>query len=146
MPEITDQQGRAIAYLIHEIRPDWGTQALTTLISNNREVPSLSALVIAATTKAMELTCKTPAPIFHPGPHWPEEARHKLPPGPPCEDHPTFEGRTCRCCWADVKVGQRSPDQVGKHMDQTRFQALVAMLGSEQRAAQFGEGATNEPA
>lgn len=112
---ITDQQGRAIAYLLHEIRPDWPVASLMSLIDKHRDVPSLGALTIAATTKAMEATCQTPGPIFHPGPHWPEKVRAQIPRPPSCEDHIGQDGPTCRSCWADVKAGIRPRDRIGRH-------------------------------
>ena len=112
---ITDQQGRAVAYLLHEIRPDWPVASLQTLITKHQDAVSLGALIIAATTKALEQTCQTPAPIFHPGPHWPAAARARLPKPPPCEDHIGQEGYSCRSCHADVKAGIRPPDRIGKH-------------------------------
>ncbi|MDN4644947.1 hypothetical protein [Arthrobacter sp. PsM3] len=112
---ITDQQGRAVAYLLHEIRPDWGVASLVSLIDKHRDVPSLGALLIAATTKAMERTCQTPAPIFHPGPHWPAAARAHLPKPEPCPDHVGESAHSCRCCIADTKAGIRPPGMIGKH-------------------------------
>lgn len=114
MPDLTDKQVNGVAWLLHELRPDWGVPSIKTLLAKN-EVPSLGALMIAATTKALEPTCKTPGPIFHPGPHWPEEVRSQIPAGPPCEDHDTFPARNCPCCWADHKVGQRPDTHIGKH-------------------------------
>lgn len=114
---ITDQQGRAIAYLLHEIRPDWPVASLMSLIDKHRDVPSLGALTIAATTKAMEATCQTPAPIFHPGPHWPEKVRGQIPRPPSCEDHIGQESTNCRSCWADVKAGDRPETHIGKHYE-----------------------------
>lgn len=112
---ITDQQGRAIAYLLHEIRPDWGIASLVSLIDKHRDVPDLGPLIIAATTKAMEASCKTPAPIFHPGNHWPLAAKAQLPRPQPCPDHIGQDGYTCRSCHADVKAGIRPADRIGKH-------------------------------
>ncbi|SDW33706.1 hypothetical protein SAMN04487912_102377 [Arthrobacter sp. cf158] len=114
---ITDQQARAIAYLLHEIRPDWPVASLMSLIDKHRDVPSLGALTIAATTKAMESTCQTPGPIFHPGPHWPEAARSHLPRPPSCEDHIGQESTSCRSCWADFKAGDRPQTHIGKHYE-----------------------------
>jgi hypothetical protein len=112
---ITDQQGRAIAFLLHEIRPDWGIASLVSLIDKHRDVPGLGALLIAATTKAMEQSCKTPAPIFAPGNHWPIQARAALPQPARCEDHIGKDGHNCSSCWADVKAGIRPTDRIGKH-------------------------------
>lgn len=113
--ELTDPQINGIAWLLHELRPDWGVPSIKTLLLKNRTVPSLGALMIAATTKALEPSCKTPGPIFRPGTHWPEEVRSQVPTGPPCEDHPEQQAHNCRCCWADHKVGQRPATHIGKH-------------------------------
>jgi hypothetical protein len=111
---ITDQQGRAIAYLLHEIRPDWPVASLMSLIDKHRDVPSLGALIIAATTKAMEASCKTPAPIFHPGSHWIAAAKAHLPSPEPCADHVGQDAHNCRSCWADFKAGERPQSMIGK--------------------------------
>jgi len=129
---ITDQQKRAVAYLLHEIRPDWPVASLVSLIDKHRDVPSLGALTIAATTKAMERTCQTPAPIFHPGPHWPEAARAHLPKSPPCEDHIGQDAHTCRSCWADVKAGIRPQTHIGKHHEAAPEEAASVIQGDEQ--------------
>ena len=112
---IDERNAWALAHLLHGQRPDWPVDSIMTLLSRHRDVPSLGALTIAAMTKALEPTCHTPAPIFHTGPHWPEQARHNLQPAPRCEDHPTFDGPTCRCCWSEVKTGDRPRNQVGHH-------------------------------
>lgn len=99
---ITDQQARAVAYLLHEVRPDWGVQSLLTLITKHDV--ELGPLIIAATTKAMEATCVTPAPIFTPGPHWPAKSRAALPRPEPCKLHIGEQAHNCRCCAADRKA------------------------------------------
>jgi hypothetical protein len=128
---ITDQQKRAVAYLLHEILPDWPVASLVSLIDKHSDVPSLGALTIAATTKAMEATCQTPAPIFHPGPHWPEAARRQLPKPPPCEDHIGQDAHTCRSCWADVKAGIRPQTHIGKHHEAAAEEAASVIEGDE---------------
>lgn len=110
---ITEQQARAVAYLLHEIRPDWGIASLVSLIDKHRP-HDLGALVIASTTKAMEASCKTPAPIFTPGPHWPEKARASLPNPEPCEQHIGQDAHNCRSCHADIKAGDRPESMLGK--------------------------------
>lgn len=112
---ITDQQTRAIAYLLHEIRPDWGITSLVSLIDKHSDTPDLGALVIAAATKAMEPSCQTPAPIFTAGNHWPVKARAKLPPADPCQDHIGQDANTCRSCWGDYKAGLRPMTHIGLH-------------------------------
>lgn len=117
MPELTDLQARHLAAVLNLIRPDWPTASLLTLLWENREQPSYPALVIAAVTKAQDRTCKTPAPIFIPGAHWPEQVRNKLPALPRCQDHPEQEAPMCNGCWADVKAGHRPENLVGKRLN-----------------------------
>jgi len=111
---ITDQQARAVAYLLHELRPDWGAQSLLSLIGKHQDV-DLGPLIIAATTKAMEPTCQTPAPIYHPGPHWPVKSRAALPRPEPCRQHIGEMAHNCRCCAADRKAepptNEAAPDE-----------------------------------
>lgn len=114
---ITDQQARALAFLLHEIRPDWGVTSLMSLIDKHRDIPDLGPLLIAATTKAMESSCKTPGPIFTPGPHWPEAAKPALPKPPPCPDHIGKDAHNCASCWADVKAGDRPQTHIGTHYE-----------------------------
>lgn len=101
---ITDQQTRAVAYLLHELRPDWGIASLESLIGKHRDTTTLGPLLIAATTKALEQTCQTPAPIFHPGNHWPAKAKPQLPRPEPCHLHIGEMAHNCRCCAADRKA------------------------------------------
>jgi hypothetical protein len=132
---ITDQQARAIAYLLHEIRPDWGVASLVSLIDKHHDT-DLGGLVIAATTKAMEATCQTPAPIFHPGNHWPAKAKARMPKPQPCPDHIGEAGHNCRCCQADVKAGLRPLTHIGKHW--TPPQDIADQLEATTEAAPTG--------
>lgn len=104
--EVQEQQARALAYLLNQIRPDWPAPSLLALMEKNREVPSLGALVIAATTKALEPTCQTPAPIFAAGNHWPEAARADLPPPEECPTHTGKPRHNCGGCRAD-RIAQK---------------------------------------
>ena len=108
---ITDQQARAVAYLLHELRPDWGVGSLLTLINKHPDV-ELGPLIIAGTTKAMERTCDTPGPIYHPGPHWPSKSRAALPRPEPCPLHIGEMAHNCRCCAADRKAEQPEHEAV----------------------------------
>ncbi|MFH5879777.1 hypothetical protein [Arthrobacter sp. NA-172] len=107
---ITDQQTRAVAYLLHEIRPDWGITSLVSLIDKHQP-QDLGPLIIAATTKAMEASCLTPGPIFHPGNHWPAKAQAVMPKAKPCPDHIGESSHNCRCCAADRKAQRNEDDQ-----------------------------------
>ena len=119
MPELTEPHARHLAGILNLIRPDWPVPSLLTLIWEHRQQPDYPALVVAATTKAQDRTCKTPAPIFIPGNHWPEAIRHQLPPLPRCEDHDTEDAPNCRSCLADVKAGDRPENMIGKRTTPT---------------------------
>ena len=106
MPAITEQQARALAYLLNQVRPDWPVPSLMALLEKNREVPSLGALTIAAVTKALEPSCKTPAPIWAPGPHWIAETRADQPPPPRCPQHTSYYAHNCGGCRAD-RIAQK---------------------------------------
>lgn len=101
---ITEPQARALAYLLHDIRPDWGVTSLMSLIDKHKDAADIGPLILAATTKAMEPTCKTPAPIFIPGPHWPSKTKAHLPRPKPCLLHIGEQEHNCRCCAADRKA------------------------------------------
>lgn len=122
---ITKPQAEALAGILHQLRPEWGTPALMTLIGKNREHPApYPHLVLAAVTAVNRRntdgtwTARTPAVIYQPGRHWDHpigETPAHQPPGPNCQDHPTFQAHNCRCCWADIKAGLRPHEALGKH-------------------------------
>ena len=97
---VTDQQARAVAFLLNQLRPDWGAGSLLTLIGKHPDI-ELGPLIIAATTKALEPTCATPAPVWAPGPHWPVKARAALPPPQRCPVHVSYPQHNCGGCRAD---------------------------------------------
>jgi len=101
---ITEPQARALAYLLHETRPDWGITSLLSLIDKHKDAVNIGPLTIAAMTKALEATCKTPGPIFQPGSHWPVAAKANLPRPEPCQWHIGEQAHNCRCCAADRKA------------------------------------------
>ena len=101
---ITEPQARALAYLLHEIRPDWGITSLLSLIDKHKDAVDVGPLILAATTKALEPTCKTPGPIWIPGPHWIGKTKAALPRPEPCRLHIGEQAHNCRCCAADAKA------------------------------------------
>lgn len=96
--EVQEPQARALAYLLNQIRPEWPVPSLLSLLEKNRDVPSLGALMVAAATKALEPTCRTPAPIWSPGPHWPQQTSAGLPPPALCPKHPPYYAHNCGGC------------------------------------------------
>ena len=125
---ITKPQAEALAGILHQLRPEWGTPALMTLIGRNKDHPAtFPQLTQAAVTAATRTNpdgshvARTPAVIYQPGKHWEQpvnETGAQVPPGPPCEDHPTFEAHNCRACWGDIKAGLRPHQALGKHHDE----------------------------
>ena len=122
---ITKPQAEALATLLHELRPEWGIPALMTLMGKHLDHPATyPQLTQAAVSAAIRRnpdgtpTARTPAVIYQPGRHWDQpvtEQAATVPPGPPCEDHPTFEAHNCRACWGDIKAGLRPQTALGKH-------------------------------
>jgi hypothetical protein len=115
---IREPEARALAILLHTIRPSWGIEATVKVLGRNREhTDDIGALILAAVTAARDPETQTPARIFQVEKHWPADLRGKLPKPPPCVDHPEQEAPTCRCCHADVKVGLRPANMIGKHYE-----------------------------
>ncbi|RII41910.1 hypothetical protein DWB68_10310 [Galactobacter valiniphilus] len=97
----TREQAACLANLLNQIRPDWPTSSLMTLLAEHRTHPAtFGEICQAAITKAQEADLRTPAAIFNPGPHWPERAKATLP-RTPCPQHREEDEHTCRCCAAD---------------------------------------------
>ena len=95
--KLNERQAGWLAYLLHEVRDDWAAGSMKSMFLE-ADVPSLPALILAATTKALEPSCKTPAPILLGGPHWPEQARADLPPPEHCKKHPSYYAHNCGGC------------------------------------------------
>ena len=60
---ITEAQAKALANLLHEIRSDWPTTSLVTLIQKHRDT-DFPELCTTAVTVASDSRNKTPAVIF----------------------------------------------------------------------------------
>lgn len=122
---ITKPQAEALAGILHQLRPEWGTPALITLIGRNRDHPApFHLLTQAAITAANRRnpdgshTARTPAVIYQPGKHWEQpigETPARIPAAPECEDHIGQEAHNCRACWGDIKAGLRPHNALGKH-------------------------------
>lgn len=97
---VSEQQGRAVAFLLNQLRPDWPERSILSLLEKHQDV-DLGALIIAATTKAREPTCRTPAPIFAAGPHWPANTAANLPRPAYCPTHTGQPAHNCGSCRAD---------------------------------------------
>lgn len=127
---ITKPQAEALAGILHQLRPEWGIPSMVTLIGHNKDHPATFqrltvAAVHAATRTRADGTpvADTPKVIYQPGRHWDHpvgETPAHQPAGPNCEDHPTFQAHSCRCCWADIKAGLRPENALGKHHEESQ--------------------------
>lgn len=129
MPHQLDHlQGETLVHLAHTLRPEWTVPSLRSLLQAAGELPGqdwehvVRALLAYATAKKPDGTWAKLTPRFFPeagGPHWtttaPKPAPGVLVRVPECEDHIGETAATCRCCIADVKLGQRPAELIGKH-------------------------------
>ncbi|WP_146008985.1 hypothetical protein [Zhihengliuella halotolerans] len=125
---INEHQAHALALIINSFRPnDWGTHQILAVLSEHQNTPTpFPRIVEAAIRAARNPAIKSPTAIFLPGKHWDTDTdtvaddQPAPTPNTPCEDHPHEPAHTCRCCWADVRAGDRSPDHIGKTTTPTR--------------------------
>lgn len=70
-PQINHGQAKALAKLIHELRPDWDETGVLYYLGKTRERPvSADEVCHAAIRAAMSAHNRTPAVIALEGPHW----------------------------------------------------------------------------
>lgn len=124
-------QGETLVHLAHTLRPEWTVPSLRSLLQAAGDLPGqdwehvVRALLVYATARKPDGSPAKLTPRFFPeagGPHWtttaPKPAPGVLVRVPECEDHTGEAAASCRCCVADVKLGQRPADMIGKRMDQ----------------------------
>lgn len=115
---ITENQAKALANLLHEIRPRWSTPAMLKLLEKNAQHPAPFAdITVAAVNAARDHKVETPGAIFIDQRFWPAETKQLMPKPPPCPDHVGEPSHACRCCKADFLAGIRPRDMIGKHYE-----------------------------
>jgi hypothetical protein len=67
---ITETQARALANLLHQLRPEWVTTSILTLLWEHRDDHPFPELCTAAVTVANDTSKRTPGIIFMDGQHW----------------------------------------------------------------------------
>jgi len=113
---MTESQAKALATMLHEIRPRWSAPSMMKVLERNAKHPaSFSDTALAAITAARDPAVETPGCIFTDPRFWPEAAKGHLPKPTPCPDHIGEAAHNCRCCKADVKAGIRPAEMIGKH-------------------------------
>lgn len=77
---ITQPQAQALASLLHELRPEWVTGSILTLLWEHRDDDhKFSDLCAAAIAVANDSSKRTPAIIWMDGPHWHPAAAQTAP-------------------------------------------------------------------
>ncbi|MGO4297120.1 hypothetical protein [Glutamicibacter sp. MCAF14] len=115
---ITEQQAITLANLLAMIRPgDWRQQQLTDLFYEHRTTTHpFSDIAEVAIRAANNPDIKSPTVIFLDGKHWNLGRNTKRPKNPPCEEHAGEDAHTCRCCQADILLGERPETMIGKRI------------------------------
>lgn len=126
---LTRSQGERLAVIINASRPEWGIPSITKILQTANQGDGLPAtdfdhairaVVAYATTKRPDggYAKQTPGFLHEPSKFWDDTAPigkvYQSAPRIMCEEHTTYEAHSCSCCWADVKIGERTESQVGK--------------------------------
>ena len=128
---LTQSQGERLTRMIAAMRPDFESNGIARILQRANQGDGLPAhdmghAIRAAAHYTTQLAPDgshakhTPAMYPATGQHWDQTApvgsRHKRHQEPPCEEHPTYDARTCACCWADIKLGERPERMLGKRI------------------------------
>ncbi|PXA77918.1 hypothetical protein [Auritidibacter sp. NML100628] len=122
--QLNSAEGNALHYLALALRPDWAhnkpgqvwRQQLREDTFDQAENFTHAVQALIAYT-APEARMRTPNLYPQPGAHWDKTAPARVRDASPrCVDHNWEPASTCRACHADVKVGDRPRDMIGKHL------------------------------
>lgn len=101
MESLTESQGRALAALVAEMRPEWGVAGVWAALGKARSRGTGWAVAHAALYCAADPAVRTPALIAEAGPHW---TRGVDAPSPanvarcPMPGHSSFPAHACGSC------------------------------------------------
>ena len=96
-------------------RPDWNHTAVCNTIRANLNHPApYGDIVIALVKYARDSDKRVPSFLFDALADWHEPGT--VAPKNPCEDH-GFPAHNCHSCKADILVGDRPPEFMGKHYE-----------------------------
>lgn len=128
---LTQSEGERLTRMIAAMRPDFDSHGIARILQKANQTGGLpghdynhairaAAHYTTQTSPDGGYTKHTPAMYPATGPHWdqtaPTGSRHKRHQEPPCEEHQGQTARTCTCCWADIKLGQRPENMLGKRV------------------------------
>lgn len=156
--QLDNRHGELLVQLAASLRPDWNPASLRTTLQAGNPLPGedwehvIRALLAYATARKADGSWAKLTPRFFPLPgeaHWTTTQVAGLRPreyvkAPACEDHPEQEAATCRCCWADVKVGERPTEGIGRRTPEGGWVKKPAQEPQEPTVGdewQWGEGA-----
>lgn len=92
---------------------DWHPKAIEkTLFENRTHQAPYGEIVVALTRYAKDSDKRVPSFLFDALADWHEPGT--VAPKNPCEDH-GFPAHNCHSCKADILVGDRPPELMGKH-------------------------------
>jgi hypothetical protein len=115
---ITESQAKALANLLHQLRPKWSVPAMLKLLANHQNHPApFQDITAAAVSAARDPKIETPGAFLIDQRFWPAETRQLMPKPPPCQQHIGQDAHNCRSCQGDIKAGLRPPDMIGKHYE-----------------------------
>lgn len=128
---LTRSEGERLTRMLSAMRPDFDSQGIARILQKANQDGGLPghnydhAIRAAAHYATManpdgSYAKHTPAMYPATGAHWdqtaPTNSRHRRHQEPPCEEHSGQTARTCVCCWADIKLGERPEAMLGKRM------------------------------
>lgn len=128
---LTKSQGERLTRMLAAMRPEFDTNGIARILQKANQDGGLpghnfdhairAAAHYATQTNTEGFYAKhTPAMYPATGQHWdqtaPPGSRHKKHQEPPCEEHSGENARTCTCCWADIKLGERPENMLGKRL------------------------------
>ncbi|WP_346921719.1 hypothetical protein [Glutamicibacter creatinolyticus] len=128
---LTRSQGQRLVQIIKLMRPDWTKNPVDKILSDANQADGLPAhdFEHALRAAAYYATMTDPGggyakrtPNMYPstGKHWdataPTSSKHQRATAPQCEDHAGQDATTCRSCHADIKLGHRPPEKLGKRL------------------------------
>jgi len=102
---ITESQAKALANLLHQLRPKWSVPAMLKLLANHQNHPApFPDITAAAVSAARDPKIETPGAFLIDQRFWPAEAKAQVPKPPPCALHVGQYAHNCICCAADRKA------------------------------------------
>jgi len=130
--KLTDQQGQRLTTMMLAMRPDWTPNKPGIVLAKANDTDGFPAADFGHCIRALaayatethpdgSFVKRTPNVYPEHGRHWTTTAPdgHDAPPARPCGDHDTEPAHNCRSCLADVKVGDRHPNMIGKRTTPT---------------------------